>query len=173
MSADMSQTTTTPRTEWPRLILPIALVVLGTLILIFTPRQVIDSATDPVGPRFLPYLSGLSVTIGGLADLIMQLRKKGTAAPIGADAPSVSSESKDHKSRLLSYGLILVGIAVWVYCTVVIGYGLSSMILMALTAVAFGLKKPVQMVILVIVTVGVTYYVFAELLQVQLLLIGW
>lgn len=161
------------RAVWPRLILPLALILLGILIIVLTPLQVIDSVTDPVGPRFLPFLSGAAVTLGGLADLIIQLKTKPAATPEGSDETSTSDSHLDRKARLISYGLILAGIAVWVYTTVLIGYGLSSLILMALTAVAFGLRKPVQVIILVVVTVGVTYVVFAELLHVQLSLIGW
>lgn len=173
MRTIMTRSSSSVRTVWPRLILPLALIIIGILILILTPRQVIDSATDPVGPRFLPYLSGLAVAVGGLVDLLMQLRAGPTVSLEASDDTSDFGRSPDGKARLISYGLILVGIAVWVYTTVLIGYGLSSLILMALTAVAFGLRKPVQMIILLVVTIGVTYFVFAELLQVQLSLIGW
>lgn len=173
MRTIMTRSSSPMRTLWPRLILPLALIIIGVLILILTPQQVIDSATDPVGPRFLPYLSGLAVTVGGLVDLLNQLRAGPTVSLESSDDTSDSDDSPDGKARLISYGLILVGIAVWVYTTVLIGYGLSSLILMALTAVAFGLRKPVQMIILLVVTIGVTYVVFAELLQVQLSLIGW
>lgn len=161
------------RAVWPRLILPLALILLGILIMVLAPLQVIDSATDPVGPRFLPFLSGSAVTLGGLADLIVQMKTTRTATVEGSDETQSSDDHLDRKALLISYGLILAGIAVWVYTTVLIGYGLSSLILMSLTAVAFGLRRPVQMIILVVVTIGVTYAVFAELLHVQLSLIGW
>lgn len=179
MNADTSQRITESRAPRSRLVVPLALILLGALVLILTPAQVIDSATDPVGPRFLPYLTGTAIVIGGLADLVIQLREGRATGSAASAASAASDEQPDEppeiepKSRLISYGLILIGIAIWVYTTVLIGYGLSSLILMALTAVAFGLKKPVQLIILIVVTVGVTYYVFAELLQVQLLLIGW
>lgn len=175
----MTRSSSTMRTVWPRLILPLVLIFIGILILILTPRQVIESTTDPVGPRFLPFLSGVAVTVGGLVDLLIQLRAgspvsiEGSDDTSGSAGPSDAGCRPDRKARLIAYGLILVGIAVWIYTTVLIGYGLSSLILMALTAVAFGLRRPVQIIILLVVTIGVTYVVFAELLQVQLSLIGW
>lgn len=176
MRTIMTRSSSPMRTVWPRLILPIALIIIGILILILIPQQVVDSATDPVGPRFLPYLSGLAVTVGGLVDLLIQLRARPTVSLESSDdtsGPADAGYCPDRKARLIAYGLILVGIAVWIYTTVIVGYGLSSLILMALTAVAFGLRKPVQMIILLVVTIGVTYVVFAKLLQVQLSLIGW
>lgn len=173
MSTATNDRSSSRRAVWARLILPLALVIIGALILVLTPWQVIDTTTDPVGPRSLPLLSGAAVTLGGLVDLIVQLRSKPTRAADDADEPSTSERHPDRKARLTSYGLILAGIAVWVYTTVLVGYGVSSLILIGLTAVAFGLRRPVQMIILSVVTVGVTYFVFAELLQVQLSLIGW
>lgn len=173
MNGDTTQRISVSKAPRSRLILPLALILLGALVLILTPAQVLDSATDPVGPRFLPYLTGTAIVIGGLADLIIQLRKGRAAGSAASEEQTDEPVATEPKARLISYGLILIGIAIWVYTTVLIGYGLSSLILMALTAVAFGLKKPVQLIFLIVVTVGVTYYVFAELLQVQLLLIGW
>lgn len=173
MNANTSQGITTSRATQSRLVFPLVLILLGALILILTPMQVTESSTDPVGPRFFPYLTGAAIVIGGLADLIIQLRRGRRTGPDASDEQSGEPAAIEPKARLISYALILIGIAIWVYTTVFIGYGLSSLILMALTAVAFGLKKPVQLIILIVVTVGVTYYVFAELLQVQLLLIGW
>lgn len=172
MSVTTERSVAAPRSvPWPRLILPAVLTLLGLLILVLIPGQVVESATDPIGPRFVPCITGLAVLVGGVVDFIAQWRKKEPEAL--TREPHVSDGPARRSALFTSYALILIAILVWVYTTVFVGYAVSSLILMALTGLAFGLKKPVKMLTLSIVTVGITYYVFAELFQVQLPLIGW
>lgn len=148
---------------------PTVLTMLGILIVALTPSQVTAVVDEPVGTRFLPYVTGLIVLIGGVAELVsVILRRRNGITATSGDQIEVSAAK-----RLTFYAMIVLGILVWVYTTVLIGYLLSSVVLMVLTALAFGLKNPLKFLILIVLSVGVTYFLFAELLNVQLPLLGW
>lgn len=139
----------------------ILMLLFGIFLLILIPYQVSGVKITSLGPKFLPYLVAIGITILSLLSVIEGFLNKES---IGEEADRETKENKSYIRTILT----LLSLVIWLLLVPIIGFVITTIAFIATIIVIIGEYKIYQLIIIPLVVAFSVYYIFNNILNVIL-----
>lgn len=140
----------------------ILMMLFGISLILLIPYQVSGVKVSAMGPRFIPYLVAIIITILSFLTLIDGLVEK---------KDPVENDETEKEGTKVSYSRVIltfISLALWIILVPLLGFIITTILLIAAVIAIVGEFKVYQIIIIPIIVSLAVYYIFNELLNVIL-----